>query len=268
MFEFLKKIFSKNKEVLQKDNQPLLINGSISFQESNEVNIAKEKLKEATQLKREKKYEEACQKLIEAYSFEGGEDLSIEDRLRLPMYLQLANKNDEGWRILNELNITYTDVFSQSKIANQMRVFLQKEKKYDQAVLYGIWTICKEIERDRSNIQDIINWTDGKGYELRQFYEENDILPSNTSKSDEIYGKTPKGNPINDSSFLLFNNRINETISIEGVKERIEPLLKKAKMNSKINDTSKAISDYLKSSNFYNFRELQIILASYVLDKE
>jgi hypothetical protein len=27
--------------------------------------------------------------------------------------MQLAGKNDDGWRVLNELNVKYTDVFSQ-----------------------------------------------------------------------------------------------------------------------------------------------------------
>lgn len=88
---------------------------------------ARNLLMEATALKREKKYIEACVKLREAYSAEGAENLMIEDRLRLPMYLQLAGKNDEGWAELNRLSARYVDQFSQPRIANQMRVFLRKE---------------------------------------------------------------------------------------------------------------------------------------------
>lgn len=88
---------------------------------------ARNLLKEATALKREKKYIEACEKLREAYSADGAENLMIKDRLRLPMYLQLAGRNDEGWDELNRLNVRYVDQFSQPIIANQMRVFLQKE---------------------------------------------------------------------------------------------------------------------------------------------
>lgn len=84
-------------------------------------------LKEATALKREKKYIEACEKLREAYSADGAENLMIEDRLRLPMYLQLAAKNDEGWDELNRLSAKYVDQFSQPRIANQMEIFLRKE---------------------------------------------------------------------------------------------------------------------------------------------
>lgn len=89
--------------------------------------VSRNLLKEATALKREKKFFEACEKLREAYSADGAENLMIEDRLRLPMYLQLAGKNDEGWDELNRLNVRYVDQFSQPRIANQRRVFLQKE---------------------------------------------------------------------------------------------------------------------------------------------
>ncbi|MBU1339480.1 MAG: hypothetical protein KKD56_10475, partial [Acidobacteria bacterium] len=53
--------------------------------------------------------------------------MMIQERLRLPMYLQLAGRNDEAWDELNRLNVQYVDQFSQPVIANQMRVFLQKE---------------------------------------------------------------------------------------------------------------------------------------------
>jgi hypothetical protein len=88
---------------------------------------ARNLLKEATALKKEKKYIEACEKLRKAYSADGAENLMIEDRLRLPMYLQLAGKNDEGWDELNRLLTKYVDPFSQPRIANQMKIFLRKE---------------------------------------------------------------------------------------------------------------------------------------------
>ncbi len=88
---------------------------------------ARNLLMEATALKREKKYIEACNKLREAYSADGAENLMIEERLRLPMYLQLAGKDDEGWDELNRLYARYTDQFSQPRIEHQMKIFLRKE---------------------------------------------------------------------------------------------------------------------------------------------
>jgi hypothetical protein len=86
---------------------------------------ARDLLKEATALKKEKKFAQACSKLREAYSAEGSENLMIEDRLRLPMYLQLAGQNDEGWKELNRLLAKYTDEFSQPRIEHQMKLFLR-----------------------------------------------------------------------------------------------------------------------------------------------
>jgi hypothetical protein len=90
---------------------------------------SRELLKEATALKKLKKFDAACEKLREAYAADGSENLMIEDRLRLPMYLLLAGKGDEGWEELNRLNSLYTDEFSLPTIANQMRVFQKKEGK-------------------------------------------------------------------------------------------------------------------------------------------
>jgi hypothetical protein len=90
---------------------------------------ARDLLKEATVLKKEKKYAEACATLREAYSADGSENLMIEERLRLPMYLLLAGRNDEGWEELNRLDSQHIDQFSQPIIAHQMRVFCKKEGK-------------------------------------------------------------------------------------------------------------------------------------------
>ena len=91
------------------------------------TSAARNLLKDATALKREKKFIEACAKLREAYSADGAGNLMIEDRLRLPMYLQLAGKNDEGWDELNTLSARYVDQFSKPRIAHQMTIFLRKE---------------------------------------------------------------------------------------------------------------------------------------------
>ena len=91
------------------------------------ASTARNLLMEATALKKAKKYAEACDKLREAYSADGAENLFIEERLRLPMYLQLAGKNDEGWDELNRLYASHDQSF-QPRIEHQMNVFLRKEK--------------------------------------------------------------------------------------------------------------------------------------------
>ena len=96
MLKFLKKILNgSNKKGKVEVTASLVVN--------NTPNPSREMLKEATKLKKEKKYVEACEKLREAYAAKGSEELMVEERLRLPMYLQLAGKNDEGWKTLNEM---------------------------------------------------------------------------------------------------------------------------------------------------------------------
>ncbi|WP_373017923.1 hypothetical protein [Thiomicrorhabdus sp.] len=148
MFKFIKSLFSSaNSDV--KTKTPPLLDQQPDTGES--TTPAKELLKQATSLKKEKKYDQACEKLQESYQALGAENLTIKDRLRLPMYLQLAKRNEEGWNELNRLTLKYIDVSSQVEIANQMRIFLQNDQKYAQAILFAIWTLCKEIERDRFN---------------------------------------------------------------------------------------------------------------------
>lgn len=86
-----------------------------------------------------------CDTLKRAYELAGSE-ISLHERLRLPMYLQLANRNDEGWKDLSDLNILYLDSQSQYIIADKMRIFLQKEKRALSAIPFGIYSFCKEID--------------------------------------------------------------------------------------------------------------------------
>lgn len=90
---------------------------------------AREKLKEATVLKKQKKYLEACEKLKQAYLSPGSENFMIEDRLRLPMYLLLGGKGEEGWQEMMRLREKYTDYFSKIKIKSQIEIFCRKEGK-------------------------------------------------------------------------------------------------------------------------------------------
>lgn len=253
MFEFIKNIFSNKKK------EPLVVL-STSVTVDNEINPAREMLKEATALKKEKKYDEACGKLREAFSLQGATNLMVKERLRLPMYLQLANKNDEGWKILNEMNVQFTDVFSQAEIANQMRVFLQKEEKYSQAVLFAIWSICKEIECYRHNIQGSINLAD----QLAASNDEFGFLREGRSK--EVYGTTPKGNPITDQAYKMFHNRMKDSLSVDGVRGRILPPLKKAKKEGVADDIAESISKYLNSTERYDLSEVRDIVTEFLVN--
>lgn len=255
MLKFIKSLFSSNKKSLQiKVTAELVVN--------NTINPAREMLKEATALKKEKKYDEACEKLKEAFSADGSDELMVKERMRLPMYLQLTKKNDEGWRILNELNVKYTDVFSQAEIANQMRVFLQKEKKYTQAIIFSVWGICKEVVRDRYNIQGSIDLAD----QLASTEQEFGFLSEQSNE--KVYGKTPKGNPITDSAYKMFIDRIEDNISVQGVSERILPLLKKDKKLDLVEAIAVPVSEYLKSTDVYDLRAVRDILNKNLSENE
>lgn len=253
MFDFIKNILSSNKK-----EPRIVVSASVTV--TSETNPAREMLKEATALKKEKKYDEACEKLREAFSLEGANNLMVKERLRLPMYLQLANKNDEGWKILNEMNVQYMDVFSQAEIADQMIVFLQKESKYSQAVLFVIWSICKVIECSRHNIQGSINLAD-------QLAANNDKFGFlNEGKSEEIYGTTPNGNPITDQVYKIFHDRVRDSSSVDGVRGRILPLLKKAKKENVADDVADSISKYLNSAERYDLREVRDIVNEFLVN--
>lgn len=255
MLKFIKSLFSSNKKSPQiKVAAELVVN--------NTINPAREMLKEATALKKEKKYDEACEKLKEAFSADGSDELMVKERMRLPMYLQLTKKNDEGWRILNELNVKYTDVFSQAEIANQMRVFLQKEKKYTQAIIFSVWSICKEVVRDRYNIQGSIDLAD----QLASTELEFGFLSEQSNE--KVYGKTPKGNPITDSAYKMFIDRIEDSISVQGVSERILPLLKKDEKLDLVEAIAVPVSEYLKSTDVYDLRAVRDILNKNLSENE
>lgn len=121
---------------------------------------ARNLLKDATALKRENKFIEACEKLREAYSADGAENLMIEDRLRLPMYLQLAGKNDEGWDELNSLSVRYIDQFSQSRIAHQMAIFLRKEN--NETASNPVRVILRSDNKDQGVVSESTSITVGE----------------------------------------------------------------------------------------------------------
>lgn len=293
MLKFLAKIFSREKKKPNIGITAPLVTNSISspsmkiLKESTDVvtndtsivikdtsSPSREMLKEATALKKEGKYEEACEKLKEAYSAKGSEDLTTKELLRLPMYLQLAKKNDEGWRILNDMNVRYLDVFSQAEIANQMRVFLEKDKKFNQALLFSVWSICKEVERNRWNMQESIkmadypvkqiSWKELAGPNCRLSKEQLDALDASVSNmgNEIVYGHTPKGNPITDPSYKMFVDRTEKSISIYGVRDQIFPLIKKLKLEDKLGSISLSISKYLRSSESYDLRNIRDIISS------
>jgi len=107
-------------------------------------------LKSATQKKKNGDIEGAIRDLRAAYEiYERGYVIpSVDVFLRLPSYLQLAGRRDDAWREYNNLIIKVGDYWNDpdispmmySKIYDKMRLFLQREKKYNKAVKFGIFS--------------------------------------------------------------------------------------------------------------------------------
>ncbi|PCI39488.1 MAG: hypothetical protein COB46_08775 [Rhodospirillaceae bacterium] len=250
MFKFFQNLINKNK-----NSTEIKITAQLVFKDNNSP--SRELLKEATALKDAKKIDLACEKLKEAYKVKGAEDLMIKELLRLPMYLQIAKKNDEGWQLLNDMNIKYLDAHSQAVIANQRRIFLQKEHKYTHALTFSIWSICKEIELCRHNIKESFVRIDQNALRNKK-YNFSSMRPN----SKTIYGHTPKGNPITNSTCMMLTERIEIDSSINGVRNQISSLLKKAKLEENIEFLSISISEYLRSTENYDLESIHKILNS------
>lgn len=127
------------------------------------MNLVSEYLKKATELKEKKDYEGACNLVKQALnsSFELKEPQPITTWLRLALYLQDSGKNDEGWQLLVDLlakghpqaNLFHNyDNVSRNldlvSIHDKMRLFLQREKKFDAAIIHGIKSFlynCKNV---------------------------------------------------------------------------------------------------------------------------
>lgn len=117
-----------------------------------EPSVANTLLKEATQLKKNGDIEAACEKLREAYSEIAKGDIiySIDTFLRLPLYLQKAGRKDDAWREFNKLIVQgYPNqmrdlklrFMDHSKVYDKMRLHLQREKNFVEAINFGILSV-------------------------------------------------------------------------------------------------------------------------------
>ena len=145
----------------------------------------------------------------------------IDTFLRLPMYLQAANRQEEALIEFNNLLVNgYPNQlkqkeimpFDHSKIYDKMRLFYQREKQNEKAISYGVYSII----------------LDCLGLYLQKRYEE------------------------------LENNK-----KIDFLKERIAPLLKKAKKLEKIDLIANLLFNEIgKLPNMLTFNEIKAIISN------
>ena len=131
---FLAKIFGFNKS-------------ANTFLSSNDPDKL---LKEATSQKHSGDIEGAILTLQSAYIAIEKTNItwSVNTFIRLPQYLQIAGRNDDAWREFNNLLLGYPNQLNSlevlpmnhSIIYDKMRLFLQREKRYKEAILFGVFS--------------------------------------------------------------------------------------------------------------------------------
>ena len=211
-------------------------------------------LKEATALKRAKRYDEAVAMLRRAYDMPTASPMMIQERLRLPMYLQLAGRADEGGGEMNRLNITYVDQFSQISIAAQMANFLRKEGKYKNAALFTAWTLCKHKEADVDTCAYMMRSADQKPASgLPQWTQ-----PMPTT------GTTPSGNPIYDITYPSLRRRLTEDYGAAGIRAWLGRDLTKVAANEVIAAVVADLSSYLAGPPPYDLVPIRTIFAKHL----
>lgn len=134
-------IFSKNGLYVEVSNIDLTANNFLKAASNNKYNDIN---KSIDLLK--KSYEEIAKTKI-AYP--------IDTYLRLPMYLQAANRQEEALiefnNLLvngypNQLKLKEIIPFEHSKIYDKMRLFFQREKQNEKAISYGLYSIILDCQ--------------------------------------------------------------------------------------------------------------------------
>ncbi|TLU67705.1 hypothetical protein FE810_01790 [Thalassotalea litorea] len=220
-------------------------------------------LKEATKLKKEKRYVEAVETLNNAFAPEtkGSEDLTLKCYLRLPMYQQLAGLNDEAWVYMNDLEFKHTDAISKATIANQQRIFLKKEKRFKDALVYSMWSICKELQRDIESCRFSDEVADRNAEFERKYGGFDD------DEEREIVRITEKGNPNYDLSYRHLSDRVLFNSTIEGIKSSLSSIIKKAKMTDFEEQICVRLCNYIRASENYKLSEVRDIVGSFTMVK-
>lgn len=217
-------------------------------------------LKEATALKRAKRYDEAVAMLLRAYDALPG-PMRIDERLRLPMYLQLAGRADEGWREMNRLNIKYVDKASQITISAHMAAFLRKEGKHKNAALFAVCTLCKYKELDVDTHAVLVHMADQRPASDAEWRELG--LPP-WPQTMPVTGTTPSGNPIYDVSYPAVKNRLAEDYGPEAIRATLELDLAKVATAEIISNMVTDLSRYLARSPPYDIESVNSIFTKHL----
>lgn len=148
---------------------------NISITVNNQGKDASALLRKTTEYKDKGKINDAINTLRKAYKeiAKTNIDYPIETFLRLPLYLQTAGQNNEAWDEFNRLlkegypnqNKSKEIVpMVESTIYDKMRLFLHRQKEYNKAISYGIYSILSHALGlyNQKRMEELKSYTDNE----------------------------------------------------------------------------------------------------------
>ncbi|EKN5104225.1 hypothetical protein DYG63_20275 [Yersinia enterocolitica] len=187
-------------------------------------------LKEATQLKKQKRYNEASQMLKDAYQ-EAREDeyVDIHERLRLPTYLCFADKDEEAWTELERLAGKYTDPISQIAIRSKMQKFLEDDDRLNDSLVYLAWVYVLDLKYRIDQIIEMHQAADHSALEepLKVEMDDGKIVTLDFNKmnqNQQPLAFTELGNPIYDVAHNHLLKSLNDRLNPERIEYGFEEL--------------------------------------------
>ncbi|EHG0765223.1 hypothetical protein J3750_004678 [Salmonella enterica] len=218
----------------------------------------RELLKEATQLKKKKEFDVACEKLKEAYSHRDGEYWTIAESLRLPAYLQLAGKKKEALEVFDDLlrQNKYASqpesTFNESVDANgrmsiginfslntgnlsvihkSISAFYGKEFDVENQLVNYFVSYVLEVVSKIELIQSLYKMADDYPVLINETIGGNDEVGSVSLKIEENrnndippHAYTPKGNPVRDVAFPHLKEFVLKKTDVNNVIDEIDTL--------------------------------------------
>ncbi|MBO1550344.1 hypothetical protein [Yersinia pseudotuberculosis] len=176
--------------------------------------------KEAVRLKKEKRFDEACRTLQIAYqSADVGEFITIQDRLKLPMYLMLSGRANDGWNELNRLGIEHPDRPHQIAIRSAMKEFAEKEGRFNDALFYEVWVYVMQLMELLEFIVVVNDAADKEAQSPPLVIEKSngDKVIFDLNKNNVPVAITPNGNPIYDVAYNHMLTRLNRMMDIDEI---------------------------------------------------
>lgn len=218
---------SLKERLFKSDNNNDLDQESIVINVNLDDKISRQ-LKEATYLKNNGNINKAIELLKTTNEEMSKSEIiySVSQYLRLPLYQQQAGLNDEAWKEFNILKLKFTSDIDQSIIEDKMRLFLQREKKFNEAIWFGILSYMHSIRHN--------------------FFLTRELKSEKHFQAKEI------------------EDRFIESCSNDGIRKVITPLLNKAKRNEIYDDLFLVLEKYVKKMPNIDFMKLRDDVAKLV----